>query len=160
VGEKLQRNTYTNKVEQKSVTTASANNLGDISIKDIDSVIKRGKKATSVARTKDYTEAPGTIEARVIHKDATRKKKVDLEDVREVSQMNAQGQTRTDRIVKRELIQDNEDETPSAGESTEEESQDGDRDAFSQRKEDRTIDYFKVPKGKQTKYYNRVESTF
>ena len=58
------------------------------------------------------------------------------------------GQHRSHRIVNRECIEDNEEETPSDGESTEEtESRDGDRDAFSQRKEDRTIDYFKVPKG-------------
>jgi len=144
----LQRNIFTKKVEQKSVTTACANNLGDLSVKDIDGVIKRGKKAASLAKTKGYTEDPGKVPARVIHHDASRNKTVDVEDVQEVDQMNAQGHLQTHRIVNREFIEDRQDETPSDGESTEEtESRDGDRDAFSQRKEDRTVDYFKVQKG-------------
>ena len=61
------------------------------------------------------------------------------------------GQSRTDRIVDRELIEDDRLETPSDGESDETESRDGDRDAFSQRKEEKTIDYYKFQKGKTTK---------
>ena len=150
VGEKQQRNIHTHKVDKKSVTTACANNLGDLSKKDIDAVIKRGKKASSLARTKDYEgENPGKIPARIVHKDANRQKTVDVEDVREINSRNAQGQSRTQRLVNREVIDDQEDETPSDGESTEEtESRDGDRDAFSQRKEDRIIDYYKFQKGK------------
>lgn len=149
VGENLQRKTKTNKVEEKSVTTACANNLGDLSVKDIDGVLKRGKKVNSLVRTKDYeNEDPGKIKARIVHKDAFRNKKVDIEDVREINSMNASGQTRTDRIVNREFIEDDQDETPSDGESGEEtESRDGDRDAFSQRKEEKTIDYFKCQQG-------------
>ena len=98
--------------------------------------------------TKGYAEDPGKINAKVIHKDGSRKKTIDVEDVQEIDQMNPQGQLRTHRIVNREFIEDNEEETPSDGESTEEtESRDGDRDAFSHRKEDRTIDYFKLEKG-------------
>jgi len=148
-GEKQQRNIRTHKVDKKSVTTSCANNLGDLSVKDIDAVIKRGKKASSLARTKDYDGDPGKIPARITHKDANRQKTVDVEDVREINSMNAQGQSRTQRLVNREVIDDHEDETPSDGESTEEtESRDGDRDAFSQRKEDRIIDYYKFQKGK------------
>ena len=64
--------------------------------------------------------------------------------------MNASGQSRTDRIVNREYIDDNQEETPSDGESESEEneSRDGDRKAYSQRKEEKTIDYYQVPKGK------------
>merc|ERR1711881_396348 len=105
-----------------------------------------------MGRTKDYPDDPGKIPARIVHKDATKKKTVDVEDVREINSMNAQGQSRTDRIVDRQLIEDNEDETPSDGESSETtESRDGDRDAFSQRKEEKTIDYYKLEKGKSMK---------
>ena len=107
-----------------------------------------GKKASTLARTKDYDGDPGKIPARITHKDAHRQKTVDVEDVREINSMNAQGQSRTQRLVNREVIDDLEDENPSDGESTEEtESRDGDRDAFSQRKEDRIIDYYKYQKG-------------
>lgn len=149
VGEKLQRNTKTNQVEERSVTTACANNLGDIAIKDIESVIKRGKKVQSVVRTKDYENGdPGKIAAKVVRKDAFRDKKTDIEDIREINSVNAQGQSRTDRIVNREFIEEDQDETPSDGDTdTETESRDGDRDAFSQRKEEKTIDYFKVQQG-------------
>ena len=40
---------------------------------------------------------------------------MDIEDVREINSVNAQGQSRTDRIVNREVIEDNETETPSDG---------------------------------------------
>ena len=88
-------------------------------------------------------------------KDANRKKNVDIEDIREINSMNASGQSRTDRIVSREFIDDNQEETPSDGESESEEteSRDGDRDAFSQRKEEKTIDYYKLPKGKARDQY-------
>ena len=92
VGENLKRNTRTNKVEERSVSTASASNLGDISARNIDGVIRRGKKARSVVRTRDYeNQDPGKIEPRVTHRNANRTKKVDIEDVREISSMNAQG---------------------------------------------------------------------
>ena len=48
VGEKLKRNTHTNQVSERSVTTACASNLGDIKVKDIDGVINRGKKVRVV----------------------------------------------------------------------------------------------------------------
>ena len=66
--------------------------------------------------------------------------------------MNASGQSRTDRIVNLEFIEDNQEETPSDGESESEEneSRDGDRNGYSQRKEEKTIDYYKVPKGEFT----------
>ena len=48
VGEKLRRNTHTNQVSERSVTTACASNLGDIKVKDIDGVINRGKKVNFV----------------------------------------------------------------------------------------------------------------
>ena len=44
VGEKLKRNTTTNQVSERSITTASASNLGDVKVKDIDGIINRGKK--------------------------------------------------------------------------------------------------------------------
>ena len=50
------------------------------------------------------------------------------------------------RFVTRESIQDDNEETPSEGSSTDSESNDGDRDSFSQRKEDRYIDYYTVPR--------------
>ena len=50
VGEKLKRNTTTNQVSERSVTTACASNLGDIKVKDIDSVINRGKKVKLVVQ--------------------------------------------------------------------------------------------------------------
>mgnify|MGYP006903831464 CR=1 FL=1 len=55
-----------------------------------------------------------------------------------------------DPHISREFIDDNQEETPSDGESESEEteSRDGDRDAFSQRKEEKTIDYYKLPRGK------------
>ena len=46
----------------------------------------------------------------------------------------------------RENIEDDNEETPSEGTSTDSESNDGDRDSFSQRKEDRYIDYYTVPR--------------
>ena len=44
VGEKLKRNTTTNQVSERSITTACASNLGDVKVKDIDGIINRGKK--------------------------------------------------------------------------------------------------------------------
>jgi len=154
VGEKLKRNTTTNQVSERSITTACASNLGDVKVKDIDGIINRGKKVKSVVSTRDYEGGdPGKIAAKITHKDANRKKNVDIEDIREINSMNASGQSRTDRIVSREFIDDNQEETPSDGESESEEteSRDGDRDAFSQRKEEKTIDYYKLPKGKTMK---------
>ena len=110
----------------------------------------------SVVSTRDYEGGdPGKIAAKITHKDANRKKNVDIEDIREINSMNASGQSRTDRIVSREFIDDNQEETPSDGESESEEteSRDGDRDAFSQRKEEKTIDYYKLPKGKARDQY-------
>ena len=46
----------------------------------------------------------------------------------------------------RENIEDDNEETPSEGTSTDSESNDGDRDSFRQRKEDRFIDYYTVPR--------------
>ena len=60
-----------------------------------------------------------------------------------------------DPHISREFIDDNQEETPSDGESESEEteSRDGDRDAFSQRKEEKTIDYYKLPRGKARDQY-------
>ena len=52
VGEKLKRNTTTNQVSERSVTTACASNLGDIKVKDIDGVINRGKKVKLLTKYK------------------------------------------------------------------------------------------------------------
>ena len=41
--------------------------------------------------TKGYEEDPGKIEAKIVHKDAARKKTVDVEDIQEIDQMNASG---------------------------------------------------------------------
>merc|ERR1712228_548279 len=136
VGEKLKRNTKTNQVSERSVSTASATNLGDIKVKDIDGVINRGKKVKNIVSTRDYEEGdPGKIAARIVHKDANRNKNVEIEDIREIDSMNASGQSRTDRIVNLEFIEDNQEETPSDGESESEEneSRDGDRNGYSQK---------------------------
>ncbi len=55
------------------------------------------------------------IAPRILHKDAKRNKLVDVENVHEISQMNARGHLRTDRIVDREVIDDKEEETPTDG---------------------------------------------
>ena len=109
------------------------------------------KKVKSIVSTRDYEGGdPGKIDARIVHKGANRNKNVEIEDIREIDSLNASGQSRTDRIVNREYIEDNQEETPSDGESESEEneSRDGDRKAYSQRKEEKTIDYYQVPKGK------------
>ena len=77
---------------------------GDIKVKDLDGILKRGKKVSSCVTTKGYTEDPGKINARVTHHDGSRKKTVDVEDIQEIDQMNPQGQLRTHRIVNRECI--------------------------------------------------------
>ena len=61
------------------------------------------------------------------------------------------GVVKTDRYVNRECIEDQGDETPEEGDSTDTESNDGDKDSFSQRREDKFIDYYRVPKGKTVK---------
>ena len=75
-------------------------------------------------------------------KDANRKKNVDIEDIREINSMNASGQSRTDRIVSREFIDDNQEETPSDGESESEETISRDREK--KRKPSITTNYLEV----------------
>ena len=65
--------------------------IGDIKVKDLDGILKRGKKVSSLVTTKGYEEDPGKVEARIVHKDAARKKTVDVEDIQEIDQMNATG---------------------------------------------------------------------
>ena len=130
LSEKNQRNTYTKKIQEHSVTTASAKNLGDISSKDVDKVIRQGKRTRQFIRTHDDDSSstdPVSIPAKVIHTGQSNRVLIDREDVREISRMH-EGKVKTERHVTREMIDDGGSETPEEGDSTEEtESRDGDR---------------------------------
>ena len=133
LSEKNQRNTFTKNIQEKSVTTASARNLGDISSTDVDKVIRQGKRTRQFIRSQDDDSSstdPVSIPAKVIHKSQSNKVLVDREDVREVSRMH-EGKVKTERHVTREMIEDDGNDTPEEGDSTEEtESRDGDRVNF------------------------------
>lgn len=51
-------------------------------------------------------------------------------------------------MVTREVIEDKHDETPDDGTSTDTESYDGDAHGYTDRKEERFIDYYRVPAGR------------
>jgi len=148
LGETLKRNTKVTDVKQHSYSTTSARNLGDISSKDVKKVIGQGRSTKTFIKPLD--EAPVEIPTRMTHKNANRKRMVDTENIEEVQRLQ-DGVVKTDRYVTRENIEDDNEETPSEGTSTDSESNDGDRDSFSQRKEDRFIDYYTVPRGKSIK---------
>ena len=149
LGEKMQRNIYTTDVKQQSYSTTSASNLGDISSNDVKKIIREGRSSrTFIKPIPDAEKA--VIPTRLTHKNANRHRVVDTEDVEEVQRIQ-DGRVKTDRFVSRECVEDDNAETPSDGSSTESESHDGDRDSFSNRKEDRYIDYYSVPKGKSIK---------
>ena len=115
LSEKNQRNIYTKNIQEKSVTTASAKNMGDISSKDVDKIIRHGKRTRQFIRAHDDDSSstdPVSIPAKVI---------------REINRMH-DGKVQTERHVTREMIEDAGNETPEEGDSTEEtESRDGDR---------------------------------
>jgi hypothetical protein len=130
LSEKNQRNTYKKNIQERTVTTASARNLGDISAKDVDKVIRHGKRTRQFIRSHDDDSSstdPLSIPAKVIHTGQSNRMLVDREDVREVSRMH-EGKVKTERHVTREMIEDAGEDTPEDGDSTEEtESRDGDR---------------------------------
>jgi hypothetical protein len=130
LSETNQRNVYTKNIQERSVTTASAKNLGDISSKDVDKVIRHGKRTRQFIRNHDDDSSstdPVSIPAKVIHTGKSNKVLIDREDVREINRMH-DGKVKTERHVTREMIEDGGAETPEEGDSTEEtESRDGDR---------------------------------
>jgi len=152
LGEDLKRNTYTTDVQKRSYSTTSATNVGDIKKSDINKIIKMGKNSKTLIRPYDDTDSSGTINLapKVTHKNSNRKRIVDREDIQEVHRMQ-DGVVKTDRYVNRECIEDQGEETPEEGDSTDTESHDGDKDSFSQRKEDKFVDYYRTPKGKSAK---------
>ena len=95
-----------------SVTTAAAQNLGEIGNNDVDKVIQHGRDVKSLVRSyeEDGTVRKGKhakqaralapIPAKVLHRDSNRRRTVDKEDVTEVSRMY-QGKIKTDRFVTR-----------------------------------------------------------
>ena len=130
LSEKNQRNIYTKNIQEKSVTTASAKNMGDISSKDVDKIIRHGKRTRQFIRAHDDDSSstdPVSIPAKVIHTGKSNRVLVDREDIREINRMH-DGKVQTERHVTREMIEDAGNETPEEGDSTEEtESRDGDR---------------------------------
>ena len=152
LGEDLKRNTYTTDVHKRSYSTTSATNVGEIKKSDINKIIKMGKDSKTLIRPYDDTDSSGTVKIapKVTHKNSNRKRIVDREDIQEIHRMQ-DGVVKTDRYVNRECIEDQGEETPEEGDSTDTESHDGDKDSFSQRKEDKFVDYYRVPKGKTVK---------
>ena len=130
LSETNQRNIYTKNIQAKSVTTASAKNMGDISSKDVDKIIRHGKRTRQFIRAHDDDSSstdPISIPAKVIHTGKSNRVLVDREDIREINRMH-DGKVQTERHVTREMIEDAGNETPEEGDSTEEtESRDGDR---------------------------------
>lgn len=160
LGEKFQRNIRTHAINQNSVTTAAANNLGELKNEDVDKVIKYGRDVRHFARPFDGGKENSralTVPARIIHKNKLSDRTVDTEDVREVNRMQ-NGRLVTDRYVTREVVKDDGRETPEEGSSTEDESYDADAHGYNTRKEERFVDYYKVPVGRPTsegKYIRR-----
>merc|ERR1719412_582395 len=152
LGEDLKRNTYTTDVQKRSYSTTSATNVGEIKKSDINRIVKEGRNSKTFIRPYDDTDSSGTVNIppKVTHKNSNRKRIVDREDIQEIHRMQ-DGVVKTDRYVSRECVEDKGEETPEEGDSTDTESNDGDKDSFSQRKEDRFIDYYRVPKGKSVK---------
>jgi len=149
LGEKLQRNIYTTDVKQNSYSTTSARNLGDITSKDVKKMIREGRSSRTFIKPIPEPER-SVLPTKLTHKNASRRHIVDTEDVEEVQRLQ-DGKVKTDRYVTRECVEDDNQETSTDGSSSESESHDGDRDSFSQRKEDRYIDYYTVPRGKGIK---------
>ena len=152
LGEDLKRNTYTTDIQSRSYSTTSATNLGDIKKSDINKIIKQGRNSKAFIRPYDDTDSSGAVDLapKVTHKNSNRKRIVDREDIQEIHRMQ-DGVVKTDRYVSRECVEDKGEETPEEGDSTDTESNDGDKDSFSQRREDKFIDYYRVPKGKTVK---------
>jgi len=152
LGEDLRRNTYTTDVQKRSYSTTSAKNVGEIKKSDLNKIIKEGRHSKTFIRPYDDTDSSEnvTLAPKVTHKNSNRKRIVDREDIQEVHRMQ-DGVVKTDRYVNRECVEDQGEETPDEGDSTETESHDGDKDSFSQRREDKFIDYYRVPKGKTVK---------
>lgn len=148
LGEKYEKNVHTHDIQQRSQTTAAANNIGELTHTDVDKVIKYGRDVKSLARPfQDKENNALVIPARQIHHDSQHKRSVDTEEAREITRMH-NGRVLTDRYVTHEVVQDDRDQTPDDGTSTEEEYRDGDARGYSHRKEDRYVDYYKVPKGR------------
>ena len=152
LGEDLKRNTYTTDIQKRSYSTTSAKNVGEIRKKDLNKIIKEGRNSKTFLRPYDDTDSSENVvlAPKVTHKNSNRTRIVDREDIQEVHRMQ-DGVVKTDRYVNRECVEDKGDETPDEGDSTETESHDGDKDSFSQRREDKFIDYYRVPKGKTVK---------
>jgi len=148
VGDRNFRNTRTRDVLQESSTTAAAQNIGELTATDVDKVIQYGRDVRGLARRFEEHDRAVAIPAKMTHKNKTHKRTVDREDIREVDVMH-NGSTRTDRYVKREVIEDDLGQTPEEGSSTDgDESYDGDGDQYHNRKEERFIDYYSVPRGR------------
>ena len=152
LGEDLRRNTYTTDIQKRSYSTTSAKNVGDIKKSDLNKIIKEGRNSKTFIRPYDDTDSSENVNLapKVTHKNSNRKRIVDREDIQEVHRMQ-DGVVKTDRYVNRECVEDQGEETPDEGDSTETESHDGDKDSFSQRREDKFVDYYRVPKGKTVK---------
>lgn len=85
VSERFERNTNTRNVDEKSLTTAAAQNLGDIRREDVDRVVRDGRDVRGFVRRPNEDERfQVAIPARVVHQNQSRKKTVDREDIREV----------------------------------------------------------------------------
>lgn len=98
LGERFSRNTNTRDVSTKSLSTAAANNLGEIARKDVEDVRSGAKHIRSVLRPYDNKDGsyPLTIPARIIHKDKSHNRTVNREDIHEVDRMH-EGRLKTDR---------------------------------------------------------------
>ena len=148
LGEKFQTNIHTHDVSKRSTTTAAAQNLGELSTGDVDKVVQQGRDVKSLVRAYEGAKENAlVIPARIMDQNSSHDRTVDKEDIREVNRVH-NGRVMTDRFVTKERILDTSKATPDDGSSTEEESYDADAQGYSQRKEDRYIDYYKVPKGK------------
>ena len=148
LGERFQRNINTHDVRSRLSTTAAAHNIGELTHNDLDKVVKQGRGVRSVVRPyKDADSNALTIPARVIHKNKSHHRTVDKEDIHEVNRMH-EGRLKTDRYVTREVVADDNHETPEEGSSTDSESYDGDAHGYSNKKEERYIDYYRVQKGR------------
>lgn len=146
--EKHQTNVHTQDVSRRSTTTAAAQNLGELSHKDVDKVVQQGRDVRSLVRAYEGAKENALmIPARITDQNSSHDRTVDREDITEVNRMH-NGRVLTDRYVTKERVLDVSKATPDAGSSTDEESYDADGHGYSQRKEDRYIDYYKVPKGK------------
>lgn len=159
LSEKCQTNINTKALSENSITTASGTNLGDLSVKDIDKVVQQGRSVKSLVRaydTEDDLTSAVALQSQILSQSANRRKTVDKENIREINHIH-DGKVRTDRFVTREVIEDKDSDTPEGGSSDDESvARNGDVRHFSNRKEDRFIDYYKVPKGKSYKEGTKI----